>query len=175
MTLKRLKKLGLLVMCGIALVFPGMAAADLRLGVINAVKVLEAAPQADEARKRLEKDFAPRDRELVSAQKSLKSKEDRLAKEGSNLGDTERRKLERDILDARRDLKRDSDEFREDLNFRRNEEFGKIQKQVVEAIQSIAKEEGFDLILGEGVIYANEKVDITAKVIDRLKKGYRGQ
>ena len=70
----------------------------------------------------------------------------------------------------RRELKRDADEFRDDVNFRRNEEFAKIQKQIVEAIQVIASEQKFDLVLGEGVIFASKAVDITDMVIDKLKK-----
>ena len=79
--------------------------------------------------------------------------------------------MERNIINEKRELKRDQDEFREDFTVRRNEEFGKIQRQVVETIQTFAKEEGFDIIVGEGVVYANEKVDVTAKVVERLKRG----
>jgi len=164
----------LIVLCGVVAGTPSRAA-DLRIGVVNPIKVLEAAPQAEEARKRLEREFAPRDRNLVAAQRKAKQLEDRLAKDAPVMSDTERRKIERDIIGVKRDLKRDQDEFREDLNFRRNEEFGKIQRQVVEAIQILAKEEGFDVIVGEGVIYANEKVDVTSKVVERLKKGYKGR
>lgn len=158
-----------------ALLVPGpvLSAAEYRLGVVNPIKVLEAAPQAEEARKRLEREFAPRDRNLVAAQKKVKGLEDKLAKDSPVMSETERRKLERDIINEKRDLKRDQDEFREDLNFRRNEEFGKIQREVVSAIQTLAKEEGFDVVVGEGVIFASERVDLTAKVVDRLKRGYK--
>ncbi|MCC6714130.1 MAG: OmpH family outer membrane protein, partial [Gammaproteobacteria bacterium] len=61
--------------------------------------------------------------------------------------------------------------FREDVNLRRNEEFGKIQKEIVQSIQDVAKAEGYDLILGEGVIYASDKTDITNAVLERLRKG----
>ena len=46
------------------------------------------------------------------------------------MSESERKKLERDIVSGRRDLKRDQDEFREDVNFRFNEERAKIQKIV---------------------------------------------
>ncbi len=147
----------------------GGHAEDYRIGVVNALKVLEQAPQAEEARKRLEEEFADRDRKLVATQKELKTKEDKLAQDGAIMSESERSRLERDIINARRDLKRDQDEFREDLNFRRNEEFGKIQRLVVEAIQSEGAAQKFDIILGEGVIYASGKVDITDKVVERLK------
>jgi outer membrane protein len=145
-------------------------AEDYKIGVVNAVKVLEAAPQADIARKKLEKEFATRDRELVAAQKALKSLEDRMVKDGAIMSETERSRLERDIVNKRRELKRDSDEFREDVNFRRNEEFGKIQRDIVEAIRVIAKAQKYDLVLGEGVIYSSATVDITQAIVEYLKK-----
>ena len=122
-------------------------------------------------KKRLEKEFAARDKKLVAAQKAVKVKEDKLAKDGAIMSESELKKLQKQTLSARRELKRDQDEFRDDLNFRRNEEFGKIQRQIVQAIQKIAKDGKYDLIVGEGVIFASPKVDITKKVIEQLKKG----
>lgn len=145
-------------------------AADYKIGVVQAVRVLESAPQAEAAKKKLETEFAGRDKQLANDQKALKALEDRLAKDGAIMSETERVRLERDIISKRRDIKRSSDEFREDVNFRRNEEFGKIQRQIVEAIKQIADEQKFDLVLGEGVIYASKTVDMTDQVIERLKK-----
>ena len=154
-----------------AMALPGVASAELKIGVVNAIKILEGAPQAEAARKQLEKEFASRDRDLVARQKTIKEMEDRLARDGATMSEAEARKLERDIVSKRRDLKRDQDEFREDVNLRRNEEFGKIQKEIVQSIQDVAKSEGYDLILGEGVIYASDKTDITNAVLERLRKG----
>jgi outer membrane protein len=169
--LKRANILGGVVIAVTGLLSANTASAELKIGVVNAVKVLEAAPQTDEAKKRLEKDFSSRESKLRSQQGELKRKEEKLSKDVDVLSDSERRNLERDITSIRRELKRDQDEYREDLNIRRNEEFGKIQRQVVEAIQAIAKEDGFDIIMGEGVVFASERVDVTAKVVDRLKRG----
>lgn len=157
-----------------ALAAPATFAADYRIGVVNPIQVLEAAPQAADTRKLLEKEFAARDRELVAAQKELKKNEDRLAKDGAIMSEGERAQLERTIVNQRRDLKRDQDEFREDVNFRRNEEFGKIQREIVTAIQAVAAEKKFDLILGEGVIFASDRVDITDEIVSQMKKQYSG-
>ena len=141
-----------------------------KLGAVNAVRVLENSPQADAARKIIEKEFESRDKELVAAQKKLKALEDRLAKDAAIMSESERKKLERDIISQRRDQKRNQDEFRDDLNFRRNEEFAKIQKDIVDAIQKVAIENNFDVVLSEGVIYASSKVDMSDLVIEYLKK-----
>jgi len=145
-------------------------AEDYKLGAVNALRVLEQSPQADVARAKIEQEFAPRDKQLVAEQKKLKELEDRLAKDGEIMSESERQKLERDIINMRRDLRRSQDEFREDFNFRRNEEFAKIQKQIIEAIQRVAKDNKYDVVLSEGVIYASPKVDISSLVIEYLKK-----
>ena len=161
--------LGLGIAASVAL-SSNVAAADYKIGVVQAVRVLEAAPQAEAAKKKLETEFAGKDKELVSKQKELKALEDRAQKDAAIMSESERARLERDVMNMRREIKRDSDEFRDDVNFRRNEEFAKIQKMIVEAIQSIAAEQKYDLVLGEGVIFASKAVDITDLVIDRLKK-----
>ena len=143
---------------------------DYKVGVVNAIRILEESPQAETMRKQIEKEFAPRDRELVASQKKLKELEDRLTKDAAIMSETERKKLERDIVNQRRDLKRSQDEFREDLTFRRNEEIAKIQKEIVDAINEVAKQSKYDLVLSEGVIFASAKVDISKIVIEHLNK-----
>lgn len=141
-----------------------------KIGAVNANRILQESPQAEKAIKMLEKEFSPRDKGLLAAQKKIKALEDKYNKDRAIMSAEERAKIEREVADKARDLKRDQDEFREDLNLRRNEEFGKIQKRVVVAIQKIAEENNYDVILGEGVIFASSKVDISGLVIDYLKK-----
>ena len=145
-------------------------AEELKVRALDALHVLEQSPQAEAARSMIEKEFAPRDKQLVAEQKKIRDLEEKFNKDGAIMSEQERTKLERDIINAKRDLKRSQDEFREDLNFRRNEEFSKIQKKIAQAVQKIAKEEKFDLILDAGVVYASEKVNITKLIIEYLKK-----
>lgn len=146
-----------------------ISAAELKLGFVNAAKILEEAPQADAARNKLEKEFSARNKKLLDAQRDLKALEDKSSKDAAVMSDTERAKVERNINALRRDMKRDQDEAREDFNIRRNEEFSKLQKLVYEAIVELAKQEGYDLIMGDGAIYSSERIDITDKVMARLK------
>lgn len=160
----------LILLVAITLASASVFAEDYKIGAVNALKVLEQSPQAEAARSTIEKEFAPRDKQLVAQQKAIKAAEDKIAKDGAIMSDTERSSLERDLVNKKRDLKRDQDEFRDDFNFRRNEEFSKIQKQIVKAIQEVAKENNYDIVLSDGVIYASPKTDITQLVVDYLKK-----
>ncbi|MGZ8190070.1 MAG: OmpH family outer membrane protein [Methylococcaceae bacterium] len=142
--------------------------AELKIGFVNIPAVLEKAPQAEKAKKRLELEFSPRDKQLVAQQKEIQLKEEKMNRDASVMGESERSNLEKDIINRKRDAKRSQQEFSEDFNARRNEELGKLQRRIVEAIRSIAKDQHFDLLLTDGVIYANEQIDITAQVQQKL-------
>lgn len=160
-----------------ALLFMGLfmaataMAGDLKIGFVNVPKLLEKAPQAEKAKKELEREFSPRDKRLVSEQKEIKQLEEKLSKDGAVMSDSERQKLEKEVLNRKREGKRLQDEFREDFNIRRNEELGKLQREVFEAIQALAKEESFDLLLTDGVVFASEQIDVTEKVSKKLLAG----
>lgn len=145
-------------------------AQDVKVGFVNVAKVLDESPQAAQARERIEKEFAPRDRALLAQQKELRALEDQLVRDGAVMTEDQRVKLEQDIRSRRREMRRTQEEFREELNLRRNQELSKLQRRVIEVIQELAKAESYDLVVTDGVVYASERIDITAKVVGRLKE-----
>lgn len=152
------------------LLLPGaVAAADLKIGYVNAVKVIEEAPQGEAALKKLEAEFAPRDKKIVEMQNKLKRLEQDLEKNALLLKDSEHRSREFEIISLKRDLSRATQEFREDYNLRRNEELAALQKIVQKTINEIAKQENYDLIL-ESAVYAGPRADITEKILKKLGK-----
>lgn len=153
----------------IALAMEPGAAAELKIGYVNAVKVIEEAPQGEAALKKLEAEFAPRDKQIIEMQNKLKRLEQDLEKNAMVLKDAEARSREFEIVGLKRDLRRATQEFREDYNLRRNEELAALQKIVQKTIAEIAKQDNFDLIL-ESAVYAGPKVDITDKILRKLGK-----
>jgi outer membrane protein len=168
---------GHLVCAGLVLlgsIFAAQAAsAEVKVGFVNVAKVLELAPQAEAARNRIEKEFAPKDRELLQQQKDVRNLEDRLVKNAAVLSEAERQRNETEIRATKRELRRAQDEFREDLNLRRSQELSKLQEKVTEVIQVLAKAENYDLIVSDGVIFAGKRVDITDKILERLRADFK--
>lgn len=144
--------------------------AELKIGYVNTVKVIEEAPQGEAALKKLEAEFGPRDKKIVETQNRLKELEQDMEKNALVLKESDRRAKEYEISTLRRDLRRVTQEFREDYNLRRNEELASLQKIVQRAIVEIAKQEGYDLVVHEGVVHASPKTDITEKILKRLGK-----
>ena len=145
-------------------------AAELKIGVVNAAKVLDQSPQKAKALARLEKEFAKRGKALEKKIKKLRSEQEKLAKDGAILSADARKAKERDLVSKQRDLQRQQDEYGEDLSIRRNEELRKLEKDIAETIVNIAKKEKYDIVVYQGVIYASDKADITDKVLAILKK-----
>ena len=61
-------------------------------------------------------------------------------------------------------------ELREDFTIRRNQEMAKVWEILRNTIQTYGKEQGYDLILFEGVSYASPQVDVTDDILKQLKK-----
>ncbi len=150
--------------------YAGGALAETKIGFVDTAKLMEAAPQVKAAQAKIESEFAPREKELTKLQQEIRALEDRQSREGSVMSESESSKLERDVLAKRRDLKRTQEEFRDDLNIRRNEVLSKLQKDILDAVIAFAKEQNFDLILSGGVAYSSDKVDVTESVLKKLKQ-----
>lgn len=164
------KKMKFIWLCVLVAIFSApIHAAELKIGVVNAAAVMEQSPQKNKALARLEKEFLSRSKSLESKVKSLRAKQEKLAKDGAIYSAEERKSSERALMSQQRDIKRLQDEYSEDLSIRRNEELRKLEKEIAKTIVDLAKKESYDMIVYQGVIFASDKVDITEKVLKSLK------
>jgi outer membrane protein len=155
------------LLCGVVAAQP--ARAEIKIGVVNFQRLLEEAPQTKSAMQDLENEFAPRRRELVTMQNDLKTREEKMQKEGAVMAEADRVKAEKTARDEQREFSRKAGEFQDDVSTRRNEELGKIQRFLVAEINTYSAAQGFDLVVGESVIYVKPAFDITAQVLEVLK------
>lgn len=146
------------------------AAEDVKIGFVNSSVLLEQAPQAEQAKQQLEQEFSAREEELRQLRQEIQALEGRLNREGVTMTDSDRSDLERELNRKLRDLQRQQSNFRDDLNLRKNEELGKLQRLVLEAIREVARDKGYDLVLSEGVVYSADRVELTEDVLDRLEQ-----
>ncbi len=102
--------------------------AGLKIGSVNAARLLEEAPQAKEATSRLKQEFAPREEAMVEAGKALQKLQEKMTRDAAIMSDEERKRLGLDIMARKRELQRNQDAFREDVNIRRNDAIGQIQE-----------------------------------------------
>jgi outer membrane protein len=165
----RIKIVTLALLASAAVALPvGAAEAQAKIGVVNIARLLQEAPQAQAASQALENEFAARRRDLENQQKDLKAREDKLAKDGAVMAEAERRNAEKTLRDGQRELARKQNEFLEDLNVRRNEALGQLQRTVLQEVQTYAKGAGLDIVVADA-LYASQSVDITNQVLTALQ------
>ena len=112
---------------------------------------------------------------LLSVQgltKQFQTRSEQVQRDLAVMSEEERRTAERELRESQRDTQRLLEEFREDYNLRVNEELGKLQRSLLKEVQDYARESGYDLIVGDGVLYASDVVTITDEVLRELQGNF---
>ncbi len=158
---------GVLLVFGLSFSLPATAE-ETKIGVVNLQTIVERAPQTKAVMDSLREEFAPREREIVAKQSEFEELQEKVQKNLSVMGETERRNAEKNLRDLGREFERLRTEYQEDSNLRQNEEFGVLQRFVLKEVQDFAQAEGYDLIIGDGVLYVSAAVNITEEVLNAV-------
>jgi len=148
------------------------SAQEVKIGVVSLQAIVERAPQTKAVMDALRDEFAPREREIVAKQKEIEDLQAKVQKDLAVMGETERRNAEKKLRDLGREFERMRTEYQEDSNLRQNEEFGVLQRSVLKEVQDFAQAEGYDLIVGDGVLYVSSTVNITEDVLNAVIANY---
>jgi len=164
---------------GFALVFSivsmGSAYAAEKIGFVDLPRLLQDSPQRQEASARVEKEFAERKQKIDALAARIKSTEDDLKRNSDAMSSSQLKRKESDLIALQRELKREQQYFNEDLSLRNNEELKKLQSVIFQTIEKVAKREGYDLVLAEGIAYYSDKVNITGIILEQLKKDFKAK
>jgi outer membrane protein len=145
----------------------GAQAQELKIGYVNADRVLRDAAPAKAAQAKLETEFGKREKELADMAGKLKAAGEKLDKDAPTLSESERTRRQRDLVEQDREFQRKRREFQEDLTQRKNEELASVVERANKVMKQIFDTEKYDLIIQEAV-FAGPKIDITDKVIKAL-------
>ncbi len=141
-----------------------------KIGFVDIPYLIERAPQALDAEQRLEAEFAPRHDELEAQRSDLAALTARLTDGKLELPEADQLRLDRETRSLERRIKRSEQDFREELNIQKNSEFKKVRILVLEAIASFGKQNDYDLIVSDGVLFANKRIDVTERILENLEK-----
>ena len=145
-------------------------AQQLRVGYVDMKQVLDNAPQVLAGREKLDLEFRPRNETIEFQERQVQSMDDRL--QMGDLTEDARVRLDRELREMQRNVNRQKEDLRDELSFRRTEEVQKLEDQINQAVQQIARDNGYDLILSSPVIYVDPSLDITQQILDQLRLEY---
>ena len=147
-----------------------VTAQQLRVGYVDMKQVLDNAPQVLAGREKLDLEFRPRNETIEFQERQVQAMDDRL--QMGDLAEDARIRLDRELREMQRSVARQKEDLRDELSFRRTEEVQKLEEQINQAVEVIARNNGYDLILSSPVVYADPSLDITQLILDQLRLEY---
>jgi outer membrane protein len=154
------------------------AAGPVRIAVIDTEKILLSSNAGKKAVADLKKLQDQREKELGARAQELKDlqgkiNDGRLSLAQDKLADLSKQYEEKEIA-----LRRAQDDATRELTKKRDEMLAAIDEKVMPVINQVGKELGYTLIFRKfesGLIYADDGVDITNAVIQRIDAGAQGK
>ena len=150
--------------------YANAAEAAQKIGYVATGQAMAQLAKRYNVQDKLRKEFSGRVNELRSLEKKMKAKIDKLKRDGAVMSDSDRTKLQRELASLESSYKLKAQALAEDQRRRGQEEEQKLVMKIRTAIDSVAKKEGYNLVLdANAVLFARKKDDLSQKVISAVK------
>ena len=147
------------------------AAAPNRVAVVNSQMALLESAAAKQYAKVSEQQFGEQINKLKGLESQYKTLMGKLEKEGPMMSEAERTKLQLEMRRKKEDWEYQARQLQVEKNEADQKELAKLQPQLEEAIQAVAKSEGYDVVIERAAArFVKPENDVTRKVIDKLNR-----
>jgi len=172
----RSRRIRAVALLGLVVLLSQVAAQDepSRIGYIDMERLFDNAPQVIAAREALDQEFRPRNEALLADEMRL----ERLRQDLANIDPDNREQRfdrEREIRNLSQSIDRRREDLAQELRFRTNAEKKALEDTIGIAIEQVAEQQAFDLILTSPVAFASQRVDITDQILNWLREDFANQ
>ena len=151
-----------------------MAASAPKIAYVSVEKILTEAPQVQAVNDSMLERFGGRKTELQEMEKEINEMQENYKRNELVMTEDKLNEFKNSVIAKIQEFKQKEAVLQQEVATVRNQELAVLQQSVRSIIEHIAKAEKYDLILtSEGVAYANEKLDISNKVLERMKKAFK--
>ena len=168
-----MKKLVVSLLLIMGLVSIDVNAADIKIGVVSVERILTEAPQVEAVNTTMLEQFGPKSDALQALEKEITKMNENYKRNELVMTEDKLKELKKEIVGKIQKLKQTQAMLKQEVSTVRNQELAVLQQQVKNIIDDIAKEGKYNLILGEGVVYQDDKHDITGQVLDKMKAAFK--
>jgi outer membrane protein len=149
--------------------FAGAAAAEVNVAVVNIQRAIGESDEAKALLQQLESELAPEQTTLKSLGTEITSLQEKFNKDSEVMSDAEKRRRQKEIEDKQIDYQFRVNKLQKTVQDRQQEILGQMEPKVNAVLKDLIDQQKYDVILArQGVIYADNRLDITAKVTELL-------
>lgn len=164
---KRLLLIAMMIIA-VGMVIQPVIQAEVKIGFVNPQKIIEDSVAGKAAYTSLKQIQENHRQEIEGKKAGIDAAEDELQKQYFTLSESARSEKEEAIRKSKTDFKRMLEDADADLAAKEKTYLEKIDKEVMELVNKIAKDEGYSIILGmngPSVLYANQALDLTDQIV----------
>lgn len=141
-----------------------------KVGVVDMNQLMQNAPQAEAARAAIEEAFGPAQQEMQQKRREYQELAEQLERDGLVMDESEQQEMRERMGQLEQELRQMDQQFGQQLGQQRQRVLARLQQLIAEEVQVVAEEEGYDVVVGQGVLYARDTVDLTDQVMERLEE-----
>lgn len=139
-----------------------------KVGIVDMQSIYQQIPQMAKIEQQLQTEFAERRQELEKLQGDIRFEAEKYKRENATMSEDQKAALEGKIRDMQKQLAEKGRPLEQEIKARQNQELAKVQKLIIETIESVAKSGKFDEVkVKDTTIYFNpDKVaDLSDEVV----------
>ena len=144
-------------------------ASDLKIGYVNVEVLLREAPQVEQINVKMLERFGDKKTDLENLEKEIKGLQENYKRNELVMTDDKLEEIKQNIISKVQMFKQYEAVLQQEVATMRSQEVAVLQESIRGVIADIAKNKKYDLILSDGVLHSNEKLNITENVLEKMR------
>ena len=144
-----------------------------KVGIVDMQEIYKQIPQMAQVEQTLQSEFAERRQEIEKLQGDIRFEAEKFKRESTTMSQAQKHALREKVEGMQKNLTEKGRPLEQEIKMRQNQELAKVQKLIIEAIQSVAKDGKFDEVkVKDTTVYFNPKTvsDLSEKVVEKVSK-----
>lgn len=163
------KHLGLF---GLFLFASSVVFAEGKIGYVDMNTLINQSPQILAANQTLTAEFEDQNNRISEQEADLQALEGTISKEGNFMTPDKLAELQERARILERQVRRAKEDIKDAITIRQSQLVDDVQQDIRDVVAKYAEENGYDAILINAILYANEKIDITDEILQQLRANY---
>jgi outer membrane protein len=152
--------------------FTGAAEAQQKIGVVDMMSIFQQLPQREQISQDLQAEFEDRFEEMRQLEQKVQELRQKQERDAAIMSNQEKTQLNRELEQVVSEAQLKQKALQEDTRRRQQEERNELLGKVQQAINAVAQEEGYDLVLeSNAVAFMKADNDLSDEVVTQMSSG----
>lgn len=149
-----------------------VSVAEGKIGYVDMNALINQSPQILAANQTLTTEFEEQNNQISEQEADLKALEDTISQEGNFMTPDKLLELQERARILERQVRRSKEDIKDAITIRNSQLVDEVQNQIKAVVEKFAEANGYDAILINAILYANDKIDITDEILQQLRSDY---